>query len=514
MRIVKFSQEETPVEIPSVPTQGNHLGYVHLEKGRCTEDSGDQLNWGLSTVETAQPEKKVAVKDDEKKQITKEYSIDIPGPTLIGTIIADEFGWRIVNELVRDGKILNEKSLLSQSQTYSPELSAEENLKLAENKLNELAEMLTEIHSDVNEPKASVTQDSQPEKTDIPKFIIKRYIGYSCSVPVRVTSVASDTTLSIYVLDNFESEECYQNILMTKCNITNAKANENSKDAETFIKKRYVNVVEVDVTEPLQKDQGEAVKKLDMCSLSNDDLNKEKGSFFDMELNYMAYDENNMPHRLKFSVTPLSWSIWIYDGPNPKRILIRRDGDIPIDTNDAIQQAEKLMKSRFHDVTRIDNIVKKVKASSAYGETVENRSVMKNWTTRLSWKAQTVLISSIRGCDAVGKNDISKKIIRKLRATVLNNAGPEGAEFITSDITESELYDFSKNIDAYPVHFLLHLIHACEIIGYEYHEDEDTKQFFMYFYLMMVSAFHMEPESREQMKMRLKDGVETCCHKT
>lgn len=145
-------------------------------------------------------------------------------------------------------------------------------------------------------------------------------------------------------------------------------------------------------------------------------------------------------------------------------------------------------------------------------------SVVKPLVSTVSWKAQTVLFSAIRGCDAVGKNDISKKIIRKLRRAILFNAGPESSEFMTSNITEKELYEFSKNIDAYPVHFLLHLIHASEIIGYCNNGDNENdivdKEFFMNFYLMMVKAFHMEPESYQTMKFRLRDGVETCCHKT
>lgn len=206
-----------------------------------------------------------------------------------------------------------------------------------------------------------------------------------------------------------------------------------------------------------------------------------------------------------------------------KQLAIMKIGDnkFNIETGEVIEEStddrkdqEDIMKVLKSEKNDTPHFIKKEYFGYLHGEVSKNRSVMKDWTTMLSWKAQTVLISSIRGCDAVGKNDISKKIIRKLRATVLNNAGPEGAEFITSDITESELYDFSKNIDAYPVHFLLHLIHACEIIGYEYYEDEDVQKFFMDFYHMMVSSFHMEPESREKMHERLKDGVETCCHKT
>lgn len=143
----------------------------------------------------------------------------------------------------------------------------------------------------------------------------------------------------------------------------------------------------------------------------------------------------------------------------------------------------------------------------------KNKCVMKEWTYKLSWKEQTVLISALRGCDGVGKHDISKKIVRRIRSAVLNNAGTKECEFMHSEITEQEIKDFSKNIDAYPIHFLLHIIHASEVIGYCC-SIEKEKQFFREFYNIMVSSFHMMPESEECMHLRLKDGVDTCCHKT
>lgn len=90
-------------------------------------------------------------------------------------------------------------------------------------------------------------------------------------------------------------------------------------------------------------------------------------------------------------------------------------------------------------------------------------------------------MSALRGCDGVGKNDISKKIVRRIRNAVLHNAGPDSSEFMDCNISDEEIYSFSKNIDAYPVHFLLHLIHASEVIGYTC-TDETDAEFFRNFY--------------------------------
>lgn len=148
------------------------------------------------------------------------------------------------------------------------------------------------------------------------------------------------------------------------------------------------------------------------------------------------------------------------------------------------------------------------------GVNTNKECVVQKWMFELSWKEQTVSLSALRGCDSVGKHDISKKIVRRLRGTILHNAGADcNTEFMRTNITAEEVFDFSKNIDAYPVHFLLHLIHASEIIGYCCPNWRDG-DFFSDLYITLVRAFHMEPESKESMHERLSDGVDTICHKT
>lgn len=147
------------------------------------------------------------------------------------------------------------------------------------------------------------------------------------------------------------------------------------------------------------------------------------------------------------------------------------------------------------------------------GVNKNNQPVIKKWAWKLSWKQQAVILSALRGCDTLDKNDISKEFCRRLRNCILENGAVEGAEFMRSNISDEDVYKFTKSIDKYPIHFLLHLIHAAEVIGYN-HPDTEEKLFWQNFYLTMVSAFHMKPETKEENDERLKDGVETCCHKT
>lgn len=148
------------------------------------------------------------------------------------------------------------------------------------------------------------------------------------------------------------------------------------------------------------------------------------------------------------------------------------------------------------------------------GVNYEGRPVIKEWAWKLSWKQQAVLLSALRGCDMADKEDPAKPFCRRLRGAILESGGADdNCEFMRNDVTLDDIVKFTKQIDRYPVHFLLHLIHAAEVIGYN-HPYKSEAFFWNAFYNNMVQAFHMVPETKEQNDFRLRDGVDTCCHKT
>ena len=148
------------------------------------------------------------------------------------------------------------------------------------------------------------------------------------------------------------------------------------------------------------------------------------------------------------------------------------------------------------------------------GVNTQNRPVIKEWAWSLSWKQQAVMLSALRGCDMADKEDPAKPFCRRLRGAILENGGTDKeCEFMTSTINIGDINKFTKQIDRYPVHFLLHLIHAAEVVGFN-HPDRFESKFWKAFYYSMVEAFHMYPETKEQNDYRLRDGVDTCCHKT
>ena len=137
-------------------------------------------------------------------------------------------------------------------------------------------------------------------------------------------------------------------------------------------------------------------------------------------------------------------------------------------------------------------------------------SVVKEWLSSndVSWKQQTVVLAILRGCDGQSKYDVSKKFTRKLRNAILNNAAEETTSFMKDDMTLKEVREFAEDADKYPMHFIMHLCHACEIIGFK-HPDIETRIWFYDSYLIIVDALHLRPENEQECDFRLRDGVNT-----
>jgi hypothetical protein len=140
-------------------------------------------------------------------------------------------------------------------------------------------------------------------------------------------------------------------------------------------------------------------------------------------------------------------------------------------------------------------------------------SVLRDWVSELTLKQQTVLLCALRGCDQVQKEDISKKFVRKLRVTVIKNAVPlDQTKFMKVDITSEEYAAFLKQPDHYPVHWLMHFIHAVEVIGY-FHPEIEIRDWWFNLYCDLCEMLHVNRETPSQNLDRLKDGVPSDCYK-
>jgi hypothetical protein len=136
--------------------------------------------------------------------------------------------------------------------------------------------------------------------------------------------------------------------------------------------------------------------------------------------------------------------------------------------------------------------------------------VLRPWVRGLPLRLQGVLVTAVRGCDGAPKEDSSKNLSRMIRRAVLNPADSreslnEGGFFgFSPDKLEASLSDFYHSLDQYPLHYVMHLTHACEVIGYM-HPDEAVANFFDLAYLLFCHTFHLRPEPKEAMLARLTE---------
>lgn len=135
-------------------------------------------------------------------------------------------------------------------------------------------------------------------------------------------------------------------------------------------------------------------------------------------------------------------------------------------------------------------------------------SVVRDWVNDLTWKQQSVLFCAMRGVDGFPKEHVSKPLTRMYRRTILKCADLDSKTgFMSGGLLNQDVVDkfLAYELDSYPMHWLMHFMHAVEIIGYK-HFDKHTRVFWRKLYISIVSAMHLLPENQERMEFRLRDG--------
>lgn len=142
-------------------------------------------------------------------------------------------------------------------------------------------------------------------------------------------------------------------------------------------------------------------------------------------------------------------------------------------------------------------------------------SILQDWVMRLPLRYQGVLLTAMRGCDGAARQDTSKVLIRGVRWATLNPADIRELSykggFMSFDTEEllPAVRQFAKNCDEYPLHFVLHLMHAIEVVGYK-HPDPRVRPLFYKAYVNIARSFHLQPESCEALEARmLEDRIAT-----
>jgi hypothetical protein len=220
---------------------------------------------------------------------------------------------------------------------------------------------------------------------------------------------------------------------------------------------------------------------------------------------------------------------------SPRRYCIAHD---PVTGQDDVRDIGPLTRDRWPD---------------AFAGQPIRPPVLQEWVQALPFMQQTVLLTAIRGPDNIRKFHPIKPLHRWFRRCVLVSAfegaaitgpftpgggsftGPvyKGAELCnmmawasvgrpgnvdSPEVIEAANRDWEKVIvpavdaflearDELPHHFLMHAIHAFEIIGYK-HSDPRIRAFWEQVYMRNVHACHMWPESVFELDKRLGDSKE------
>jgi len=144
--------------------------------------------------------------------------------------------------------------------------------------------------------------------------------------------------------------------------------------------------------------------------------------------------------------------------------------------------------------------------------------VVQDWCNEISLAEQGVLLLALRGPDGCSKESVAKKLTRALRGAVMVGAHPKGYDVFMGDHSglppvmytgkENDSYwwfeIFLNDHDQYPHHWLMHLVHAAEVLGYR-HPDNNVRMHWLKFYTDMCDTFHMTPETEAEMTARLRE---------
>lgn len=140
-----------------------------------------------------------------------------------------------------------------------------------------------------------------------------------------------------------------------------------------------------------------------------------------------------------------------------------------------------------------------------------HETVLHDWVCGLTFQMQALLLTAMRGPDENNKYNAAKAIIRYLRGVVIKPAGDwdnkNDNDFMWGEYTslfQHYVEEFWKDHDEYPHHFIMHLVHCAEVVGYK-HPDRTIAQFWGDFYQDACHAFHMNAETEEQLDSRLSD---------
>jgi hypothetical protein len=147
-----------------------------------------------------------------------------------------------------------------------------------------------------------------------------------------------------------------------------------------------------------------------------------------------------------------------------------------------------------------------------------SNSVQPVWQAALPLQQQSVMWLALRGPDGIPKSHPCKDVQRAYRGSVLKAArfnrelywGERADSFMSLNVFADDgawkaaVDRFWDDVDALPLHFVMHLAHGAQVLGYK-HPDPEFRHRWLEFYLRACTEFHLAPELEPALDDRLND---------
>ena len=138
-------------------------------------------------------------------------------------------------------------------------------------------------------------------------------------------------------------------------------------------------------------------------------------------------------------------------------------------------------------------------------------SVLRDWVMALPLREQGTLLVAMRGCDTAPKNpldSLERRLTAAIRFAVCHPADAREVDsepgcFMLSEPPDANTFRVSA-LEHYPMHYVMHAIHAAEVIGYR-HPHFATADKWARLYFKMVKGLHLRPEQRNEMVARCSE---------
>lgn len=137
-------------------------------------------------------------------------------------------------------------------------------------------------------------------------------------------------------------------------------------------------------------------------------------------------------------------------------------------------------------------------------------SVLQDWVMRLPLRQQGTLLTAIRGCDLTPKyplDSTERNVTAFIRYSVMTPFDVREIDYTSGCFMQSRI-DFDifrpSAFGHYPNHFVMHLIHALEVIAYQ-SDSELCSNDALRAYQMFVKSLHLHIETPNQMEARLNE---------